>query len=321
MTILLVTNREDYTADFVVLELQRRNLSYVRLNTEDIPSLVAINWSLGDQNENYIEYKQKKIALNEITSIWYRRPVAPVPSPEITDDVARDFVISESRSTFAGIWRSLDCFWVSHPDNLHAASFKIVQLQLAKKLGFNIPRTLVTTIPKEAKNFVSQMEGSVVYKPISATKIRRERHEGFIFTNIVTSDHINQLDHVQYAPAQFQTLVKKKADIRVTVIGRKVFAVAIDSQSLSEAVIDWRKGDVSRMKHTVIELPTEIESRCLMLTSKLGLNFGTIDLILDPEDEYCFLEINPNGQWAWIEQFTELPLTATLVDLLAQKDK
>jgi len=46
------------------------------------------------------------------------------------------------------------------------------------------------------------------------------------------------------------------------------------------------------------------------------LSFGAIDLLLTPTGEYVFLEINPNGQWYWLELITGIPLTNAMCDVL-----
>jgi glutathione synthase/RimK-type ligase-like ATP-grasp enzyme len=152
-------------------------------------------------------------------------------------------------------------------------------------------------------------------------RVKHPEGDKLIFTNRLEVEHLDLLDQTKYSPSLFQRLLEKTVDIRVTVIGKKVFAVAIDSQSTVETRIDWRRGDSTNLRHTVLELPPDIESKCLQLVSTLGLNFGAIDLVLAPNGDYYFLEINPNGQWAWIEQLTGLPLTEALVDLLAEGGK
>lgn len=319
MTILVVTNREDFTADFVVLELRRRGLAFVRLNTEDIPTRAKICWYLGTDNEcAYLDVLDQHIDLEQIKSIWYRRPVPPKPSEVILDEVARQFAVRESAAALGGVLRSLDCLWVSHPDALHAASYKIRQLSLAKKLGFKIPDTLITDITSEAERFLSSTT-STVYKPIFSGRLRYSERDRLIFTSEIRDGQSGISRDVELAPCQFQQRIEKKVDIRVTVIGQILFAVSIASQETIETQLDWRRGDAFDLEHTIIELPGEIEARCKALVSELGLEFGAIDLVLSPDDEYYFLEINPNGQWVWIEQITGLPLVATLVDLLAGK--
>ena len=176
MTILIITNRLDYTADFVVLELQKRNLDYVRINTESLATDIEISWTLDDETQSYFEIRNRQIHLNDVESIWYRRPVLPLPPPAIVKQAERDFISQETRAAFQGIWRSLDCLWVSHPDNLFAASFKPVQLKVARDLGFKVPSTIVTNVPIAARNALGtwgQVSTNQLQKPeLKMLKVR-----------------------------------------------------------------------------------------------------------------------------------------------------
>jgi glutathione synthase/RimK-type ligase-like ATP-grasp enzyme len=66
-------------------------------------------------------------------------------------------------------------------------------------------------------------------------------------------------------------------------------------------------------------LPADLAERCLELVRAYGLEFAAIDLVRARDGRYVFLEINPNGQWAWLEQVTGLPLRSRLVDLLERR--
>lgn len=303
----------------MVLELRRRNLAFVRLNTEDIPTRAKICWRFGaDKEYAYLDVLGQQVNLDQVSSIWYRRPVPPIPSKVIEDEDTRHFVIRESAAALGGALRTLDCLWVSHPDAIHAASYKIGQLSLAKKLGFRIPDTLITDIVSEADTFLSSTI-SAIYKPIFSGRLRSSDKDRLIFTSEIRDTHLEILHSVALAPSQFQQRIEKEADIRVTVIDQVLFAVSIASQRKLETQLDWRRGDAFDLEHTIIELPDEIEAKCKAIVSELGLKFGAIDLILSPNGEFHFLEINPNGQWVWIEQITGLPLVSTLVDVLAGK--
>lgn len=50
----------------------------------------------------------------------------------------------------------------------------------------------------------------------------------------------------------------------------------------------------------------------------LNLQFAAIDFVLDVENRYWFLEINPNGQWVWIEHLVELPISKEIVNQLCR---
>jgi glutathione synthase/RimK-type ligase-like ATP-grasp enzyme len=316
--ILIVTNKRDHTADYLILELQKRKAEYVRFNTEDYPQKVQLDWRADNTGwGGYLVFPKRKVDLKEINSVWYRRPVPPAPSSEVNDPVVQDFVIAESQASLEGLWRCLDCFWVSHPDNLRRAEYKLYQLKLAREIGFQISPTIITSIPASADKFYSDQECRVAYKPLRRGRILRRDSVSLIYTNLISIEDAKNLDSVVHAPCLLQKYVQKSADIRVTVIGRKAFAVEIHSQDHDESRHDWRRGETAQLRHKPHLLPLGLQRKCLNLVSSLELKFGAIDLILTQDGEYIFLEINANGQWAWIQQLRpEIPLRETLADLL-----
>lgn len=250
--ILIVTNRQDYTADFLILELQRRKAEYARLNTEDFPSRVQIAWEMSsDRIDGCFRFPKKRINFTEISSVWYRRPVAPVPDFRITDTEDRSYVKDESIAALDGLWSALDCLWVSQPNNIRVAEVKLSQLKIARQLGFNVPRTIVTNNPSSARGFIRSLEGGAVYKPLRHGKLIRGENASLIYTSPVDARAANRLSQVRFAPTLLQQQISKQVDIRVTVIGSKVFAVEIHSQAHPEAIYDWRRGNLEDIKHTI----------------------------------------------------------------------
>jgi len=316
--IIIVTNRQDHTADFLILELQKRQIDYVRFNTEDFPQHVQITWHIdGAGFGGHFSFPRTRVEFKDVRSVWYRRPVPPIPSPEIDDPVAREFVLAESQAAIDGLWRNLDCFWVSHPDNLRKAELKLYQLKIAKQVGFQLWPTILTNNPEMAQAFYHSQGSKVIYKPLRRGRIVRGETVSLIYTNLIDTTKVERLDRVAYAPSLLQKYIPKRVELRVTVIGSKVFAVELHSQDHTDSQHDWRRGNTARLHHELHVLPTEVESKCIALVQSLGLAFGAIDLILTPESKYVFLEINPNGQWAWIQQLCpEIPLRETLADLL-----
>lgn len=316
--ILIVTNREDYTADFAILEMQRRGISYVRFNTEDFPQTITVTARFGKSGiEGYFNTRKGKVHFDEIQSVWFRRPVLPVPPSEIEDPTARQFCVIESLVCLEALWRSLNCFWVSKPDSIRAAESKLLQLTVATELRFPIPRTLVTCDPREARAFFEDID-KIVYKPLRQGRLEYGDTTTLIFTNVVTDRVASQFDRVKYAPCLFQEYVAKGVEIRITAFGAQVFATEIHSQTDERAIDDWRRSGALTLPYRPHVLPPEVERNCLRLLQKLDLAFGAIDMILTPGGEYVFLEINPNGQWAWIEQLTGVPMSRSLVDLLVK---
>lgn len=316
--IIIVTNRLDQTADFLILELQKRQAQYLRFNTEDFPQRVQIVWQMdGTDIDGYFLFPKGKIRFKDIRSIWYRRPIPPVPADQIRDPTAYEFALAESQAALDSVWRSLDCFWVSHPDSLRKAEFKLFQLKTAARVGFRVWPTLLTNEPEVARAFYYGHDGAVAYKPLQRGRLVRGEEVSLIYTNLIGSSEAERLDAVAYAPSLLQKYVEKQSEIRVTVIGKEVFAVEIFSQDHDDSQHDWRRGDSFQLRHEAHSLPDEIKLNCIALVKTLDLAFGAIDLILTPRGEYVFLEINPNGQWAWIQQLCpEIPLRETLADLL-----
>lgn len=138
-----------------------------------------------------------------------------------------------------------------------------------------------------------------------------------IYTSRITAEDLHAQSQIQQTACLFQARVPKKIELRITIIGDQAFAAEIYSQQSERTAIDWRRS-YPDLSYGVHQLPTEIQEKCLLLMRRFGLAFGAIDMILTPDDRYVFLELNPNGQWGWIEHATGLPLCATLVDLLTK---
>jgi glutathione synthase/RimK-type ligase-like ATP-grasp enzyme len=63
-------------------------------------------------------------------------------------------------------------------------------------------------------------------------------------------------------------------------------------------------------------MPEQVEASIMRLMNSFEINFASLDMILTPEGEFVFLELNPNGQWLWLERDLGLPLVAHMADLL-----
>ena len=140
-----------------------------------------------------------------------------------------------------------------------------------------------------------------------------------MFTRVLTADKLEEIDALAACPAIFQEYVDKQVELRITIVGDKVFTAAIHSQEHAETQVDFRRLALlpaAQVRHTVFELPPEIRGKLLNLMNRLGLAFGCVDMILTPEGDFVFLEVNASGQWGWIEQSTGMPITAALVELL-----
>ena len=315
--ILVVTNECDITTDFIVIELEKRSLPFFRLNTEKLPQArVTFNPSLGETGWLINFDDEIGLDLSLVTSAYFRRPGSPVVSDYLNDESAMRYCKVEWDAMLSSALNSLGDRWLNSPLAILAAENKPKQMSLALTLGFSLPETLLTNDSEKAIEFVSKR--GAIAKPIREALVKNDDEERVIFTSRVNEAELLDLDSrcLASSPVIFQEEIIKKSDVRVTVVGNKLFAVEIFSQEFDDSKVDWRMGENPNIAHKEIELPVEIHEKCIAITSSLNLIYGAIDLVIDCEDKYWFLEINPNGQWAWIEHRTGLPISKSIVDEL-----
>lgn len=73
------------------------------------------------------------------------------------------------------------------------------------------------------------------------------------------------------------------------------------------------------MKHEIIDLGKSVDDNLVRLIKSFGLTFGAVDLVLTPSDDLVFLEVNPNGQWAWLEVLTGAPISHAFAEYFVSR--
>jgi glutathione synthase/RimK-type ligase-like ATP-grasp enzyme len=204
--------------------------------------------------------------------------------------------------------------WVNHPHCHARANSKPAQLFVAQQIGFDIPPTVITNDPEQARGLVSEPNGSAIYKAMSQTLDLE--HGKALFTGLLTEKELAKLELIRVSPGIFQKFVPKAYEVRATVVGRRVFSGKIDSQARVETQVDWRHRPFD-IEETPIDLPPEIEAKIHAFMEVFGLVYGAFDFIVTPDGRYVFLEINPAGQYMWVEAKTKLPITIALADVLS----
>jgi len=222
----------------------------------------------------------------------------------------REIASQESLATLGGLWRLLSDRCVSPADAMQSARWKLHQLRVASELGLAVPETLVTTDSRKASDFMA--EGFVVAKAISDVRIADR--DGEIYTLTESVDEPEATDSVRWAPTMFQRRIDKRSDLRVTVVGERIFAVQITTPP--GAHLDFRDAAPELCTYEVIYLDGKTKAGCRQFLEAFGLRFGAFDFAKGEDETLWFLECNPGGEWGWLEPPTGLPITAALVDLL-----
>jgi glutathione synthase/RimK-type ligase-like ATP-grasp enzyme len=314
--IVLLTNKYDISTDYVVKVLHSRNMEFLRLNTEDlIDGEIEITLPIFSTR---IQQGCKKLSFSDVHAVLFRRPGKPFefemnsqPSTITKAYVENQWhVFLESLCNIEGI------FWINNPINNHISENKILQLKRAVALGFNIPRTCITSSKKSAELFFEECKGRIIAKALFSPLLEYSNDDYFIYTTLVEQLDEIPVQEFQIAPTIFQEAFENKVDYRVTIIGSSCFAVKIESIDGAQMPIDWRLGS-KKSKYLPVILPNEIVQKCINLVKDLKLVFGAIDLI-EVNHQFYFLEINPNGEWGWLQKEANLPIAEALVDSLME---
>lgn len=314
--ILLITNKKDVTTDLVVSNLNNLNALYYRFNTEDLGK--HINITLDFFNNKFILYdnlKKRTINLKEIKSIYYRRPELPSYKHLKLKEEERIFLIHESLYILEGVYRLLqNCFWISNPFKIREAENKIYQLTTAEKLGFNIPKSIISDVRNDIENFLEKNK-QLIIKPIKTGILGELDEEKFIFTNNINFTEEKRA-RIKNFPCYIQNKILKDSDLRVTIVGGKIFSVKIFPQNEALDTTDWRR-NLKKVQYEITNIPLYVEKQCLSLMKFLDINFGAIDFAVE-DGQYIFLEINPNGQWGWLDIQLRVGICDEITKLLVE---
>ena len=311
--VLVLSTIADVATDDVIRHLCKLGIPHKRLNTEDFPFTSTLAFRPTNNSTGWLTAYGEPIPVP--TSIWYRRIRTP-SKPDGMDEGIYTFCLEENRAALVGSIMTRAARWMSYPAAVWQAEFKPFQLSVAAGVGLRIPRTIITNDPSEIRAAFKRFGGMVV-KPTRRGYVVHQGMDFSIFTSLVREQHLDELHRAALSPAIYQEVLPKRFDVRVTIVGRKIFAVAIDSQSDSAAKIDWRHTANPQLPHYSIALPDGTCNKLLQMMQSLELNFGAVDLVETPDGEYVFLEVNPSGQWLWLDDMLSLGISDAIAHWLA----
>lgn len=305
--ILIITNKDDFAVDYLICRLIERKIPYFRLNSDD---LYHISYNVSITNSTIhraLILHGKCINLNDVKAVWYRRKICPGLSEEIHSS-ERNFIASELQHFVEGLVLNDNIKWVNPISAVEIAERKTYQLQIAHKSGFNIPDTVISNDSFELSSFCKVHNDKVICKPIYHGLYFDGNNRYAIYTEHISSSEITDC----IVPTLLQVEVPKGNDIRVTIIGNDVYPVEIFSDG--DLPLDWR-GQNKNVRFRNCDIPNEVVEKCFVLMKKLTLEYGAFDFIRTSDNQWYFLEVNPTGEWAWLEIELNLPMRDSFVRL------
>lgn len=302
---LIISSTIDYSTDLICYELESRKVRYLRLNRDRF-STYKILFSLESKSlEIGINSKQYIINEKTLKSVYFRAPVFLRNSKKYNLDEQL------YRSQWSSFIRNLLLFenakWINSPMYTYRAENKLYQLDCAKQLGFDIPKTIVGNIcPEDIED-----ENEYIIKSLDTALFSIDEKEMFTYSTVVNGKELKS-SQLNNAPIIIQQFLKEKTDLRVTVIDDNIFGVSITKDG-NKINGDWRIKSKDELEYLPIVIPKKIQSKIFDLMKKLNLNFGGIDFAL-VNGKYYFIEINPTGEWGWLVRTSKLPIDKAIVD-------
>jgi glutathione synthase/RimK-type ligase-like ATP-grasp enzyme len=318
--ILILSNKWDLTVDFVVAELRRRGREFLRLNTEDL----AVGRATISVPDLRIQATKRDV-LHDLGSgtrvVWNRRPGHPydgVPREKLPSAATRRFVNDQWFTWLEALQLLPGVTWINDPRANDAMENKVRQLLKARDAGFRIPDTLVTNDAEAARQLLELHGGHLVAKALYSPLIEEDDEDSFVFTNELLSIDESANREIQLCPLIFQECLSPKVDYRVTIVGEKILPVMVQQSGRVANELDWR-AEKEELSFLECSLPPDIESACRDYVRECGLLFGAIDLV-EYDGQFYFLEINPNGEWGWLQKPGGVPVAEVLCDLMVRYD-
>ncbi|MET9508856.1 ATP-grasp ribosomal peptide maturase [Streptomyces flavidovirens] len=309
MTVLILTCHQDVTTDMVVAKLHERGVPLVRLDPADLPGEAGLSaeYVSGDFH-CYLSTDGRMVSSKSLRSIWVRRPGEPAAhAPEPSR-----WLSAETGQALYGALCSTTARWMNHPRQADQARLKPWQLRFAHRSGFAVPPTVITTFPRVAEQFAGQY-GKVVVKSLSGPP----RGEPAIALPTALVEPGTDFAGVAGGPTLLQRYVPKRADIRLTCVGGRMFAARKVSAS---GQVDGRYGDTGHAWEPAV-VPDRIARAVHDYTGLAGLAYAAFDFAEDAEDVWWFLECNQGGQFGFVELETGQPIAEAVASWLAQEPR
>ena len=302
--ILILSFADDFHALAIQKLLERHGAEADILNTELFPT----DYSLTHTGADFLDIRLGANRLGDYHAIWNRRSNLPKIQSEIPNpDEAR----YAARECFHALWGAFYASKIpiyNDPDAERRAGHKPFQLRLAHELGFRIPDTLITTLPDAAREFAAR-HSQTIYKGLGAVQWM------MLDTRPLMPEDLSDLWRLQYAPAIFQEYIERGREYRVSVVEESIFAGEVTVTS-DEARFDWRIDDNHGI--TPVELPADIQTKLLALLRAMRLNSGAVDFRETPDGTLYFLEINPTGQFLFLDVFGGMNVGNRFCEMLLQ---
>ena len=311
---LIISSTIDFSTDLVCYRLLSAEKRFYRLNRDEFSKhRIVVDLQKKDM---IIEIEDKVYIANfeKVKGIYFRAPVF------LRTQSKKELTINEQleRNQWSSFLRNLivfrNAFWINNPVDVYRAENKMYQLCIAQECGFKIPKTMITNSSKIQINddnayIIKSLDTALFYD-------MEKKREMFTYSNVVKGEELGEYD-LKRAPIFVQEFLEPKIDCRITYVKGKIFSVKILKDKVG-VYGDWRFRK-EQLDYVIFELPDKVKCSICRLMDNLNLNFGGIDLAL-VDNDYYFIEINPTGEWGWLEVKTGMEISKAIEEALYKEE-
>ncbi len=288
-------------------ELEKLDIAYVLFNQRDFKDITLYYQIDNGEISGELQIKDQLYRLEHFQGI-YTRLMDYNSLPEFKSEPKNSSARTECRLLHETLmhWSEISSARVVNKIiPMGSNSSKPYQAQLLLEQGLKVPDTLITNQPELVLEFKKKHK-KIIYKSISGVRSIVQQFK---------DDDIKRLKNIYLCPTQFQEFVEG-TDVRVHVVGKKVFATAILADTTDYRYAK-KEGKTSELK--AIDLPEELSQKCIQLSEALKLPFSGIDLKITSDDEvYCF-EVNPSPGYSYYEANTGQQIAKAVAEYLMGK--
>lgn len=298
--LLVITNSRDVTADFLCGRLEKHDIDFRRLDTDRGLDRIALSYSISTP---ILRYGTEEWVAGDFAHVWFRRPLPLTLGIEM-ENAERIHTLAEWSEALEGFLGHIPLeAWMNHPSLNVRASHKMEQLSRAARFGLAVPPTLVSQDADRVRNFWAECDGRMIVKPLASGYLERQppSDDTAIYANRVSEAALDDLGLVSRCPTLFQQEVTKRLDVRLCIVDDQVAAVGMVAEEGGIQRLDIRRGSRNEVKYQEVEPPPEVESALIALVRSYSLRFAAVDMAVADDGRWVFFEINPNGQWAWLD--------------------
>lgn len=325
MSILILSEGSDKSSDIVCSWLNKYAQLYLRVNREQCFN-PQICFTISENGFIPILYVNDiKINLFNFRIVWFRRgyidffPTSDYSTLSNMEQlVIANHLKNEGNTLSNSIYSALTYSkHINHPSYYNYN--KISALHKALKCGFNIPETILTSNSLEIKEFITK-RGYCITKSIQdISTVMLQQNE--ICIGKIAQVKPEDITEQSYWYSLFQKEIPKRYELRIFYWLGKMYAMAIFSQMDKESELDFRNVDVNGShpnRMVPYNLPKGIRLKLRKLMKTLKLESGSIDMIVTPENEYVFLEVNPVGQFNFVSELCNYYIEKDIAEFLAK---